>query len=467
LAKAADTLGKRHADVVVLGAGMAGISCAVELRKLGYSVIVLEARDRIGGRTWTDHSLGVPLDMGAAWIHGVRGNPLTPLVADAGIKTFASDWDSTQLYSGQRALSEKEQAASEQQFEAVIAAAEAAKEEAESRLGVTGKHKESRLGVTGKHKESGLGETHKHNESGDNLGDALNRAQDELLDDGVIGTAARWQVWSAIGSEYGADADGLSLVSWDEDEELPGAHVLLDKGYGALIEKMARALDIRLQTVVQRVAHSASYVKIRTSKGEFSADAVVCSLPLGVLKAGVVQFDPPLPSAHQKAMVRLGTGALDKVALRFPTMFWPHTHTFARVDADPERRTEFYNFQPIHKLPILLALTGGRYSRALEAMSDAAVTEEIMRELRRIFGDIPAPIQVKRTRWASEPFTRGSYSIMPPGASMRDFAALAKPAGARLFMAGEATALEYPGTVHGAHLSGLRAASEVAKTDAG
>jgi polyamine oxidase len=435
LAKGADTSGQNHADVIVLGAGMAGITCAAELRKLGYSVIVLEARDRIGGRTWTDNSLGVPLDLGGAWIHGVRGNPLTPLVADAGIKTFASDWDAMALYQGKRALSEKELAAADKQFQAVIAAAEAAKEEAET---------------------------------SENLGDALNSAQDELLEDDAIGAAVRWQVWSAIGSEYGEDADGLSLAAWDEDDELPGDHVLLDKGYGALIDHMARALDIRLTTVVQRVVHNDSGVKIRTSKGEFSADAVVCSLPLGVLKAGVVQFDPPLPSAHQKAIARLGTGALDKVALRFPKMFWPATHTFARVDADPERRTEFYNLQPIHKVPILLALTGGRYSRALEAMSDAAVTEEIMRELRTIFGDnIPAPTRVKRTRWASEPFTRGSYSIMPPGASMRDFAALAKPAGARLFMAGEATALEYPGTVHGAHLSGLRAASEVAETDAG
>ncbi len=316
LAQARDTARQNRADVILLGAGIAGIASARELRRLGYSVLVLEARARIGGRIWTDQSLGVPIDMGGAWIHGVRGNQLTALVASAGIKSFASDWDAITLYHGKRALNDAQLMAANQQFEAVMAMAAAAK---------------ARAGPN------------------ENLGDALRRAQDQLLGNDRVGAAVRWQVWSAIGSEYGVDADALSLASWNEDDEFSGDHVLLDKGYGALIDKMARSLDIRLSTVVQRVTHSASGVKIRTSKGEFSADAVICSLPLGVLQSGDVQFDPPLPANHQTALAHLDSGALAKVALRFPEVFWPATHTFARIDGNPERYCEFYNLQPMHK----------------------------------------------------------------------------------------------------------------------
>lgn len=433
LATAVRGAGQTHVDVIILGAGMAGMAAANELRKQGYSVIVLEARDRIGGRTWTDHRLGVPLDMGGAWIHGVDGNPLTQLAADAGIKMIPSDWDSIQLYQGTRALSETEMAKADRQYEAVMEIAEAAQENAKP---------------------------------GKTIGDALERAQKEVLEDDAIGDAVRWQCWSAIGTEFGQDADGLSLSAWNEDKELPGEHVLLDKGFGELINMLGRGVDIRLNTVIERVVHGKNPVSILTNTGKFSADAVICTLPLGVLKAGAVKFDPPLPLNHQTAIGRLNLGALDKVALRFSKAFWPNTHTFARIDTDEEQRVEFYNLHPLHRVPILVALTGGRYSRKLEAMSEPAVTDAMMKALRAIFGDsIPQPERVQRTRWASDPFTLGAYSIMPPGASMRDFKSLARAPSERLFMAGEATSDRYPGTVHGAYLSGLRAAAEVAASD--
>ncbi len=445
LTLAASTLLSRHvlaapkssADVLVLGAGMAGLSCAHALRKQGYSVIVLEARDRIGGRTWTDNTLGVPLDMGGAWIHGIDGNPLSRLVANAGVTTFATDWDAVQLYQGKRALKASEQAAADDLYETVIAAVEA---------------KQARA------------------KSSDTLGAALASVTDEQLDDDVIGAAVRWQLWSDIGTEYGEEGAALSLKSWNQDEELPGDHVLLKNGYGALLNPLARKLDIRMNCIVQRVIHGKSGVRVHTNQGIFTADAAVCTLPLGVLKAGSVRFEPALPQAHQAAITQLNMGALDKVALRFPKVFWPSdTHTFARIDGRSDQRSEFYNMALVHDLPIIVALTSGDYSRTLEALPSTAVTAAMMTELRAMFGSrIPEPERVARTRWLNDPFARGCYSLMPPGASLKDYAALARPIGTpeggkRIFMAGEATVTDFPGTVHGAYASGVRAANEVAE----
>jgi monoamine oxidase len=428
---------KISADVLVLGAGMAGLSCAHALRKQGYSVIALEARDRIGGRTWTDSTLGVPLDMGGAWIHGIDGNPLSRLATNTGVTTFATDWDAVQLYQGKRALKSSEQAAADDLYETVIAAVEG---------------KQARA------------------KSSDNLGAAITSAVDELLDDDVIGAAVRWQIWSAIGSEYGEEDAALSLKSWNQDEELPGDHVLLESGYGALINPLARKLDIRMHCIVQRVVHSKSGVRVHTNQGVYTAQAAVCTLPLGVLKAGSVRFEPALPEAHQSAIAHLNMGALDKVALRFPKVFWPSdTHTFARIDGRSDQRSEFYNMALVHDLPIIVALTSGDYSRTLEALPSTAVTALMMAELRAMFGSrIPEPERVARTRWLSDPFARGCYSLMPPGASLKDYAALARPIGTpnggkRIFMAGEATVTDYPGTVHGAYASGLRAANEISE----
>lgn len=237
----------------------------------------------------------------------------------------------------------------------------------------------------------------------------------------------------------------------------------LKPGYGALLSRLARPLDIRLDTRVQAIVHDDDGVQVETSRGMFNGEAAVCAFPLGVLKAPGLRFDPVLPSRQRAAVARLGTGVLDKIALRFPTRFWPDVQRFARVDGPPDRRAEFYNLHPMHGEPILVALVAGDRARALEAMPEAAAVEQILIELRSIFGKrVSTPERVIRTRWGSDPFALGSYSRIPPGASLDDFDALAEAPGERLFMAGEATVSDYPGTVHGALMSGLRAAGEVA-----
>jgi monoamine oxidase len=163
---------------------------------------------------------------------------------------------------------------------------------------------------------------------------------------------------------------------------------------------------------------------------------------LGVLKAGSVEFDPPLPKRKRAAIERLGSGVLNKLALVFEKEFWPRgtrvvSHTGAHANLIVSGRA-------------LIGLTGGADARSPVPEPE----EDLLRSLKA-----PKPIAAVLTRWHDDPFARGAYSVVPPGASSADFDALAEPVGPLLF-AGEATNRAYRGTVHGAYLSGLRAARE-------
>lgn len=427
---------RNTADVIVIGAGMAGIACARELRQVGYQVIVLEARERIGGRILTDRTqFGVPVDLGAAWIHGVIGNPLTRMVADAGIRTAPTEWEWLAIYAQQKRLSSAE-------FEAV----QALHLKVQARLDLL------RAGATADLAIDGF----------------LAQAETALLDgvDPKLAQAVRWLDWCELSLEYAIEPNQLSASAWNEDEEFDGDHVLLREGYGTLVEQLAAALDIRRGQVVSAIEHGDDGALVRTRAGAvFESDALVCTLPLGVLKEGDVRFDPPLPAAHRGAIARLRMGTLDKVVLRYPKAFWPvDQHILGRGDAPDDARCEFYNLMPLHDQPVLVALTAGRFSLALERMAQGQAVSRVHGELQAMFGNaIPAPLAGYRTNWVSDPFARGSYSAVAAGSGLEDFERLGAAAGACLFLAGEATAPDYPGTVHGAWLSGVRAAGQVAE----
>lgn len=202
---------------------------------------------------------------------------------------------------------------------------------------------------------------------------------------------------------------------------------------------------------------------MESRRGTFSADKAIVTLPLGVLKKGLVRFDPPLPERKTAAIERLGMGTLDMVALAFPEPFWPHDHDFiAGYPAEGDIFPRFFDRFRKTGRPILVASVGGRGAEALESLSDGEVEAAAMRPLRRLFGGaIPSPVSMRRTAWASDPFTSGSYSHIPVGASPADYDALAEPVEDVLFFAGEATNREHPATVHGAYLSGLREAARL------
>ena len=411
----------RSADVLVLGAGMAGLAAARRLADAGARVLVLEARDRIGGRLWSLRTPeGRTFDMGASWIHGERGNPLTKLARAFNVETIASPDELRLVDEKQKPLDADERDAWGSAL--LRKARRATQSEADSLADVI-----QRSGIE----------------------DDLNRNERALF---------RSYLHSTIEQEYAADTEELSAEHFDADAAGAGGDLLLPGGYDQLTTRLAQGLDVRLGTVVKRIRHATTFVEVETSSGTFTADAAIITLPLGVLSAGDVIFDPPLPASKRSAIARLRMGLLNKVWLRFSSPCWDEPGWLERV-ANPSAWAEFYA-TPLPD-PTLIAFTCGQHARATEAMSNEEIVAAARSGLRACLGvEVPEPVEVHLTRWQADPFSRGAYSFIPAGATPADRRNLAAPTG-RLYFAGEACHMRHPSTVHGAYLSGQSAAQRV------
>jgi monoamine oxidase len=233
-------------------------------------------------------------------------------------------------------------------------------------------------------------------------------------------------------------------------------------GFGELVDTLADGLDIRLNTVVSAISYGNSGVRLSTNRDTQQAAYAVITVPLGVLKAGRIQFSPNLSRAKRAAISRLGVGTLNKLYLGFRERFWDAREAIGYQSADRGKWALWMDLEQILGEPILLAFNAATYGKEVEDLSDQATLNAAMGVLRTIYGrNIPDPQAAMVTRWNQEEFSLGSYSHIPPGASGRDYRVLSAPSGDRLFWAGEATNKKYPQTVAGAYLSGQRAAQQI------
>lgn len=421
------------ANILVVGAGVAGLAAARELKFKGFKVTVLEGRNRIGGRIFTDKSIGLPVDLGASWIHGINNNPIGKLARDSQIRILPTDYDNIQIYRNNgKLLGEKEIETGDSLYQRVMKQAKAMSENLDRDISVAEAVKR-----------------------------IANQEKLTLQQQGIL----QWQLNSNIIIENGTDLDRLSIWEWDEDEAFGGKDYLFPGGYDQIIQVLAKGIDIKLQQKVMAINYNDSGVLVKTDKGTFQADAIVITLPVGVLKSENITFSPPLPSRKRAAINSLDMGVLNKVVLKFPKLFWSKDYDWIGYISSMEKDfSDFLNLRRYSSLPVLIAFAGGSFARSLEGISEKEVVERVMKVLRRIYGNgIPNPDAVLRTKWASDPFTLGSYSTMPVGSKGSDRTILAEPVGKRLFFAGEATSQDYPATVHGAFLSGVREAERIAK----
>ena len=418
-------------DVIVIGAGMSGIAAADKLDSEGFDVLVLEARDRTGGRTWTTHwdAAGMPLDMGAGWIHGSNpNNVITQIAEKHGIELFETDLNSGVL------------------------------------LGPNGEWIEDDLWVEIEILYNDFQEYRWEYAETTNQDESVKDAEESFVKLRNLSEEQknylRFYINTALEHEESADAYDLSLWT-DPGEGFVGSEVLLPGGYIQIFDTLDDGLDIRLEHVVSKVTYDSQSVTVTTSKGDFNSKYVISTLPMGVLKAGDVEFSPPLPADKQRAIDRIGMGAMNKLYLIFDDMFWDDVTLINYMSSDGSPMWEFFNLNGFGK-PILLGFTAGDHARQVEQLSDEQIVSEAMSHLEKMYGDETLqPVDYLRTKWSSDPFAKGAYSYAGVGTLESDYAALAAPVMDRVFFAGEATYIENLATVNGAYLSGLREAANI------
>lgn len=433
---------QREYEVIVIGAGISGLTAARDLSIDGYDVVVLEARDRIGGRIWTSRDLGVPADLGASWIHGFEDNPISRLARRHGLEILRTDissvsparYRSVALYDEDgRRLSENE----------IVEISDMMADFLEF---IQQKQNEGReMSMLTVEEEFAVKE-------------GFNSEQRRRLT--FIARTYLEHEWAGPRSE-------MSLLEYDKSLDFAGADRVLPGGYDQVIDKLAGDSQILLGHEVRQVDYYGEMVEVLTNHGSFQAYQVLVTVPLGVLKAGRIAFNPSLPRSKREAMRRTQMGVFNKIFLKFDTVFWDKDYELIGYMGTAECDwPEIVNFDKILGIPMLLAFSAGAAGERNEMKTDAEVVGDLMASLRKMYGaGIPEPTGVEVTRWNADPYSLGSYSFVPVGSKQIHRRQLALPVDNKVFFAGEATSQYFPATVHGAFLSGVRAAYEIMLAD--
>ncbi len=424
-------------DVIVVGAGIAGLAAAQAIKAAGKRVVVIEARSRVGGRIWSWRNWGKPIELGANWIHTKTGNPLVNLAKQAGVST----------------TSDPEEAGDERLIDTV------------NGTSLTGSALESHYTRAYDIIESAVAR-------GDNLDtDVSLRASINQVSAFKQLNATNKRLFESmlaqiVDDEYAIESEKVSLFGYEEENAAyTGSDLFVNGGYDGIATHVAKGLTIIQNTVVTKIAWGKSGVTVTAGSKAWQAKAVIVTLPLGVLKANKVTFTPALPSNYQTAINQLATGVLNRCILKFDTAFWGDTYsTFTIVGNDPHQWYQMIPLNGPYGIPALAAFNAGSQARALEAKTDAQLTAEMTAIVQKAFGTKKISNGMVATRWGSDPYALGAYSYVPVGSPIRARTVLATPVSAQLAFAGEAYTNTDPSTVHGAYNSGRAAASAILKT---
>lgn len=268
---------------------------------------------------------------------------------------------------------------------------------------------------------------------------------------------------NAAGDDISRLSAAVSLVEMNDDTAGTGDYRILD-GYATLIDALTDGIDIRFNTIVDTIQWEQSPVVVTTRSGEtFSADRVLVTLPLGVLKVGNVHFVPPLPAEKQAAIDALVMGPALKLVYRFPEpVLPPGIGALYSATNPPMWWSPSVGRESMDDSTVITAFITGDWARELHAQGEEGALEQGFQTLQRELGrELPRPQDAVMVNWIDDPFALGGYSVAPPGAAEAR-ATLAQPVEGRLFWAGEATAPNaWSSTVHGAYESGQRAAAEI------
>ncbi|KAL7606190.1 hypothetical protein Lser_V15G19239 [Lactuca serriola] len=431
-------------SVIVIGSGISGIAAAHVLNNADFEVVLLESRDRIGGRIHTDYSFGCPVDMGASWLHGVcNENPLAPLIRHLGLALYRTSGDNSVLYDHDLEsymLFDREGHQVPQQI--VIEVGEAFKKI---------------LKETEKVRDE-----NQHDLSVLQAISVVLERRPELRQEGLAYEVLQWYI-CRMEAWFAADLDMISLKNWDEEHVLTGGHGLMVEGYYPVLKALSKDIDIRLNHRVTRIWNGPTDVMVTVDGGRtFVADAVIVTVPIGVLKANLIEFEPKLPDWKVSAISDLGMGNENKIALRFDHVFWPNVELLGTVAPTSYSCGYFLNLHKATGNPVLVYMAAGRFAYDLEKLSEEDAAKFALVQLKKMFPEATEPVQYLVSRWGTDPNSLGCYSYDVVGKPTDIYERLRAPLG-NLFFGGEAVSIENQGSVHGAYSSGVTAAEKCRK----
>lgn len=405
----------RNPDVIVVGAGAAGLSAAKALKGRGFEVVVLEAADHVGGRCMTDASrFSTPFDRGGSWLHSAAINPLARLAEDHGETLHKAPWSWNWVLAGGEALG-PEEVADYRRY-----------------------HEDMWTSIR---------------EAGAKPGDMPIEAA--LPASRWRGVAKHW-----VAQMQGGDADVTSVVDvhrYADDE----GDWLVEGGLGAFLKRLHADVPVLLSSPVTKIDYAGAGVRATTPRGEISARFLVLTVSTGVLAAETIEFAPGLPNETLTAIGRLPTGLLNKVGIEFDPG-WTAAHQGQIADYAPGDNAFCTLLFGFYDGPLSVGFLAGRFADEVEREGAGAATDFCMQALKGVFGtDIGQHIlRTDETSWRANPHTRGAYSYaLTGGADHR--AILAQPIENKIFIAGEATMPNAYATVHGAYLSGLSVSEKI------
>lgn len=405
-------------DVVIIGAGSAGLAAAHILAEKGLSFVLIEAKDRIGGRAFTDtESFGIPFDHGCSWLHASDRITYTDIAKAAGFTLLNHDDAGESVFVGDRAATDAELDIYGEAWDATIRTI-------------------ARLG--------------------------------SKVEDVAPGPSIPVLLpWSHVANSWigpmsmGADVDEFSAVDWYQlDSTEP--NLMIKEGYGTLVAHFGRDVPVSLTTAARAIRWGGTGVEVETDAGTISAKACIITVSTGVLAAETIRFDPPLPAEKLEAIGNLPMGLLCKIPLQFQGTRLDLTPNDWMTYASTSEEVCYFLSWPFD-FDLMIGWCGGRFGWELSKASEADAVDFALAQLRTIFGtDIDKHfVKGRFTQWANDPDMRGAYAHQRPGGigARRD---LMEPIADRLFFAGEATGEGLSMTCGGAFNSGVRAARQAA-----
>ncbi len=404
-------------DVVVIGAGAAGLAAGHALTVSGLTSLVLEADARIGGRAHTEIMPdGTPFDLGCHWMHSASLNPFVGTADALGVRYERREgYGRSTFFQNDHWLDDAE-----------VAAATQAMDDRET---------------------------------------AVAAAWSRGMDQSVMETVERDGPWTELLDYYdtldtSSDVDQISigdLVSCDDTEE----NWPVVDGYGILVSRWGATVPVSLNTTVISVRWDSSGVTVETNKGQIQAKCAVIAVSTGVLASGDIKFSPELPIEKQSAISALPLGNYNRIRLEIDRQVFPDDLA-ERVVVSRAGYSPIQISLGAYGFNCAIGIVAGRYADWLERAGTAASREAVIDALCHVFGnDLRTKVKSDRqSAWRGNPFVRGAYSTSVPG-QFHQRLILAQPVADRLFFCGEATSTDHFCTCHGARITGERAVREV------